>query len=183
MACEPRSRCYSEGPDMSTATIDYVAKRAELLAQLVLTSRKGVRLVPFTEASNAGVGLVAQLPGRADLGPDKMIQPYLHVQVKGTADLLEDEHSAAVFAKRHWKPVSLLMAPAVFLLFSMEGDRGYFSWMLEPRTERGKGTTLTWIQAPEMTKINKKAIETIFDKVEQWFVATAELLIRDESGK
>ena len=65
---------------MSTVTVDYVAKRAELLAQLVLTRRKGVQLLSFTVGSHMGIDLIAQLPLRIGErlrglppGPDKSI--------------------------------------------------------------------------------------------------------------
>ncbi len=167
---------------MSTATADYVAKRAELLAQLVLTRRKGVGLLSFTEAADTGLGLVAQLPV-PDLGHDRQIQPYLNVQVQGTEEPFEDDRSATACGKRHWKPFSLFMAPAVFLLFSMEGDQGYFSWMLEPRVDDEKGPTLTWVENPEMTKITRKSIEHVFDRTEEWFKAMADILLRDGNGR
>ncbi len=164
---------------MSTATADYVAQRAKLLAELVLTRRKGVRLLSFTEAADTGHGLIAQL-SVPDLGHDRQIQPYLNVQVQGTDEPLEGEHTATACGKRHWKPLSLFMAPAVFLLFSMEGDQGYFSWMLEPQVDPKRGPTLTWVEAPEMTKITKKAIDEMFDRVDEWFEAMSKILLRDQ---
>ena len=167
---------------MSTATVSkYTAKRAEVLAELVLTRRKGARLLSFTEASDTGIDFIAQLPAGTGVGRGRQIQPYLNVQVRGTDDPLEDEDTATRYAKRHWKPLSFSMGPAVFLLFSMEGDLGYFSWMLEPEVDSVKGPSLAWAFAPEMTKITRKSIEDVFERTEQWFKAMSEVVIHHKS--
>jgi hypothetical protein len=49
----------------------------------------------------------------------------------------------------------------------MEGDQGYFSWVMEPRVDREQGPSLTWVESPDMTKITKKSIEDVFDRAEQ----------------
>lgn len=168
---------------MSTATVtDYVAKRAELLARLVLTRRKGVEVFPLPQVSDTLTHITAHLP--TPEGSVTQLNPYLVVQVKGTSEALEDERKATAYGRRHWKPMyptGFLIAPIIFLLFSVEGDQGYFSWMLEPRIDPEKGPNLTWLESPDMTKISRKSIDNVFDKVEEWFEAMSEVLLRDSN--
>jgi hypothetical protein len=167
---------------MSTATVaDYVAKRAELLARLVLTRREGARVIAFEDPQDTG--FLVQLPHSRDRGRSKAPQPSVAVYVKGTDDRLEDERRAVANCRELWKGLSdkafdFYLAPVVFLLFSMEGDQGYFSWVMEPHVDRDRTPSLTRVEAPEMTRISRKSIEELFDRVEEWSEATAEILIR-----
>lgn len=55
--------------------------------------------------------------------------------------------------------------------------------MMEPRIDREKGPSLTWVESPEMTKITKKSIDDILDTVEEWFEAMSEHLLSDKSDR
>jgi hypothetical protein len=167
---------------MSTATADYVAQRADVLARLVLTRRKGTRVIAFKDSQDTG--FLVQLPRSVENGKNKSPQPCLAVYVQGTDDRLDDERRAAAYSRESWKELSdkafdFYLAPVVFLLFSMEGDQGYFSWVLEPHVDRANGPSLTRVESPAVVKISKKSIEDVFDRVEEWFKATAGMLIRE----
>ena len=171
---------------MSTVTVDYVAKRAELLAQLVLTRRKGVQLLSFTVGSHMGIDLIAQLPPLRPSNHDKPIQPYLCVQVRGTSEPLEDEQTATAYAKRYWEseqPSGMFLSPVVSFLFSVDGDKGYFSWAMEPRVDGEEGPSLSRVEVPEMTKITRKSIDAILDEVEKWFDAMSDRFFRDNNAR
>ena len=77
-----------------------VARRAELLAEFALTSRKGVEVIGFPDPDDSGIDLMARLPSLKPSLAGKNIQPYLCVQVKGTAQPLESEVAASAFARR-----------------------------------------------------------------------------------
>lgn len=169
---------------MSTAaTEDYVAKRAELLANLVLTREKGVEVFPFEEPKEAGMHLIALLPsiggGRADLP----ILPRVGVEVMGTDDTLETEEEATAYARKHWKDrkgKGFFLGPVVLLLFSMDGDKGYFGWLMEPQVSQGEGPTLTRVFSPTMTRISKTSTEVIFRASQAWYEAMVQLLLREK---
>jgi hypothetical protein len=117
-------------------------------------------------------------------GLEKPIQPSLAVMVKGTSVELDREEDANSYAKRNWKPLSgnpLLLSPVVFLLFSMDGDQGFYSWLMEPKLE-GKGAPgLDFVETADMTKITRKSIDHLFDKVESWYSMMAGFLLRHAS--
>jgi hypothetical protein len=165
---------------MSTATTeDYVAKRAELLATLVLTRQKDVHLARFQAPQETGMDLLVQLPSLK--GGDKGYQPYIGVEVMGTDDSLETEDEATVYANRHRedRPAGFCLSPIVLLLFSMDGDKGYFSWLMEPKVTK-EGPTLTRASSLNMTKITKISIDVIFRESADWYKATVPLLLRDK---
>ena len=171
---------------MSTAaTEDYVAKRAKLLATLVLTRQKNVRPIDFHAAIDVGVDLIVQLPsiGESKFGPP--ILPSLGVEVMGTDDSLETEAEATAYANRHRenRPAGFWMGPIVFLLFSMNGDRGYFSWILEPKVTKAEGPTLIRVSSLDMTKITKTSTEVIFRESAAWFEVMSQVLLRDKKPK
>lgn len=173
---------------MSTATVtdsvtDYNAKRAMILAQLVLTRRKGIFLFPFPAGSDRG----PIHPGGTDfIAIFQHGGAHLFARVKGTDEVLDNEKAAFAYCAKHWKSMyaeGFLFAPAIFLLFSVEGDQGYFSWVLEPQVDREKGPTLTRLESPAMRKITKKPIEDVFDQVDEWYKAMmSEHLIRGKSS-
>ncbi len=166
---------------MSTrAEAEYVGRRSELLAQLVLTRRKGVSVFSLGNG-DIGIDLVAHLPPMPVKGLEKPIQSSLAVVVKGTSAALDREEDANSYAKRTWKPLSanaLILSPVVVLLFSMEGDRGFYSWLMEPRLY-GEGVPgLDFVETPDMTKITRKTIDHVFDEVESWYTMMAGVLLR-----
>jgi len=166
---------------MSTrAEAEYVGRRAELLAQLVLTRRKGVSVFSVGNA-DIGIDLVANLPPMRVKGLEKPVQPSLAVLVKGTSVELDGEVDANTYARSTWKPLSanpLILSPVVVLLFSMERDQGFYSWLMEPRLYGEGAPGLDFVDTPDMTKITRKSIDHVFDRVESWYTMMAGILMR-----
>ena len=168
----------------TTATEDYVAKRAELLANLVLTRQKGVDVFRFQEPHESGLHLLATLPSIGGAQTGLPVLPKIGVEVLGTDEPLDSDDDATAYARRHWKDrrgKGFSLTPIVLFLFSMEGDKGYFGWIMEPRVSKGREPTLTRVLLPVMTKITKTSAEVIFRESEAWYKAMVQLLLRDET--
>ena len=170
---------------MNTTSIkEYVAKRAELLANLVLTRNKDVQLLRFQAPEDVGLDLFVQLP--SDILTDGIpIQPCVGVKILGTDDSLETEADATAFVDQHWNDrlmKGLFLVPLVLFLFSMEGDKGYFGWILEPKVTR-EGPTLTPVSSLTMTKITKTSTDVIFRAATAWFDAMHSVVVRDKKSK
>jgi hypothetical protein len=121
---------------MATSVSQYVTQRAELLANLALTRRKDVQLVSFADREAAGIDLLARIEEPVLNG---QVFPSFGVKILGTSEPLEDEQSANRYLNRHGKHRprrGFLLCPLVVLLFSMEGDVGYFSWLMEPQVSK-----------------------------------------------
>ena len=167
-----------KGGLMSTSVNQYVAQRAELLAHLVLTRRKDIQLIALGERQDIGIDLLAQVSKPVMNG---QVFPSFGVEVMGTSQPLEDEISATRYANQWWKhrqTKGLLLFPIVLLLFSMENDLGYSGWLMEPHVSEESGPSLTRVSPLCMTKLNKKRVDELVQRVEKWFEATAEILIK-----
>jgi hypothetical protein len=167
---------------MSTTVVeDYVAKRAELLANLVLTRQKGVVVFRFQDPEDAGMHLLATLPSIGGVDTGLPVLPRIGVEVLGTEESLKTEADATAYVRKDRRDrQGFFLGPIVLLLFSMEGDAGYFGWIMEPRVSKSEGPTLTRVVAPAMTKITKTSTEVIFRESETWYAATVQLLLRDK---
>ena len=68
-------------------------------------------------------------------------------------------------------------------LFSVEGDKGYFGWVLEPTAEKVTAPALTPNTALDMVKLTKTSTDTIFRKATAWSEAMHPLLLRNKKSK
>lgn len=164
---------------MSVSTDKYVNNRAELLANLFLTRRRGVRVLSLADTQDSGLDLLVRLPASLPEEDAEQFEPSFGVQIKGTNESLEDEALATKYANEQWRrrdPKPLFLAPVLILLFSMEGDHGFYSWLMQPKVGK-EGPILARVSPLQMKKLTKKAVENLFDEVEEWFVAMTEMLL------
>ena len=143
---------------MTTAIERYEAERAEVLARLVLTPRKGVSFRTLGDR-DSGLDFIVSMKEAKD-----EIVAAFGGMIVSTADPLPDEE-AANHHMMGWKAPKHLRThfPLLLLLFSTADDQGYFCWILKPHD--GK---LEWTSALEMNKITKKSLDSIFETAESW---------------
>ena len=111
---------------------EYVEQRAELLAQLVLTRRKDVEVISVGQAFDTGIDLFVRLHHPVMHG---QVLPMFGVQVKGTSTPIPDEQTANAYVNaghKHRQTKGLFLFPLVLFLFSVDGDVGYYSWLMKP---------------------------------------------------
>jgi hypothetical protein len=167
---------------MDQSVKDYGVQRAELLANLVLTRRKDVRVYPVGEKYDIGIDLFVRV-----MIPvmDRQVLPTFGVQVKGTPHPLIDVQAAT----RHAKGITqtplkgLFLFPIVVFLFSMEGDKGYYSWLMEPSVSSEGSPTLERASTLDMTKIQKGSVDDIVQRVVEWFEAMGSFLLKNSQSK
>jgi hypothetical protein len=169
---------------MSTATTeDYVAKRAELLANLVLTRRKDIQVLPLDEKSDAGVDFLVRITKPTTNSP---VNPYFGVIVKGTDVALEDEREAGRFANQVVRVVNaqaFLLAPLVVMVFSMEGDRGFWGWVMEPAVSGSNSPALNRPDRTKVTEVSPESLADLFSAVVAWFDAVGAVLSHHREAK
>ena len=95
----------------------YTDQRAELLAHLVLISRKDIQLLDLGEKTNVGIDLIAHIMTPIQ-GTD--VNPYFGVHVMGTSNPLADQRAANRFTHSHRDQLAsvFMLMPIVFMLFS-----------------------------------------------------------------
>jgi hypothetical protein len=136
----------------------YEAERAEALARLILTRRRGVSFYTLGDRDSRLDFIVSMKEAK-----DELIAAFGGIMVS-TPDLLPDEEDAQRYTKG-WKEPKHLRTyfPLLLFLFSTADDQGYFSWILRPHEGR-----LEWVSSLEMSKITKKSLDSIFETAENW---------------
>jgi hypothetical protein len=167
---------------MDQSVKDYGIQRAELLANLVLTRRKDVSVFPVGEKYDVGIDLFVRV-----MIPvmNRQVLPTFGVQVKGTSHPLNDEQAATRYAKGlKLTPLKgLFLFPIVVFLFSMEGDKGYYSWLMEPFVSSEGSPSLERASTLDMTKIQKGSVDDIVQRVVEWFEVMGSLLLKNSKSK
>jgi hypothetical protein len=162
----------------------YTDQRAILLANLVLTRRPDVRILPFQEGEDSGIDLIAQVVSEGN--PDGLI-PSFAVEVKGTSRTLPDEASAVKYGNQHAKQRAarrgFIFLPTLVFLFSMDGDLGYYSWIMEPAVNAKGGPSLTRVSPLCFQRIGKETLDTIIARVQDWIQAMAKALLKNSPGE
>lgn len=169
---------------MADSLTKYTDERAELLAKLILTRRKDLQLVSFEDRQDLGIDMIIRMSNPQ--GAEELVAPYFAAQIMGVSDPLENEEAATKYASRNWKrrpAKSLWLCPILVMLFTVEGDVGYYSWLMEPDVGKEDEPSLTRVSSPSMRKLNNKAVDEIIERVREWFEAMSDLLVRHASGK
>jgi hypothetical protein len=157
---------------------DYVGRRAELLARLVLTRRKGVTVIDTDATGDLGLDMIVQI---AEPVAKSGVAPVFGVRVKGTLADLPDDASADKYVASHWRewrPPQAFLFPVVFLLFSMDGDKGYFGWVMRPDITDDT-PTLTRANVPAMASIKHSALDVVLGRVYKWYGAMSKTVLAE----
>jgi hypothetical protein len=162
---------------MTTSVDKYVGERAELLAKLVLTRDKNLEAVPLSERADFGLDMIVRIHPPIAHGD---VLPHFGVNILGTSIHLNDEDMATKVANLQWQDrpgKSVYLFPTIVMLFSVDGDSGYYSWLLEPHVGKDRMPTLTKVSPLGMTKISKKTVDDIVEEVKDWFKAMIAMFI------
>jgi hypothetical protein len=165
--------------ETSPTVDDYVGQRAELLARLVLTRKKGVKVIDTGAKEDLGLDMIVQI---AEPVTKSGVAPVFGVQVKGTLSDLPDNAFADKYVASHWREWRTQQAflfPAVFLLFSMEDDKGYFGWVMRPDVTEDGNPTLTKATIPAMASIKHGALDVVLGRVYKWYGAMSKRVLAE----
>ena len=80
-----------------------------------------------------------------------------------------------------WPPPRFFLFPIVFLLFSMDNDRGYFGWVMRPDAD--DNPTLTKAAVPAMASIRNDALSTVLGRVYKWYGAMSKIVVAQANDK
>lgn len=169
---------------MPAETVEqYTEQRAHLLARLVLTRRKDLRVYSLNEAEDVGIDMIVHIAKEI---PGLPANPYFGVQIKGTSSSLENEAAASRIGQQAARAVqarAFILAPIVLLVFSMEEDRGYWGWVMEPSVDGPQSPSLTRTDRMEMQRITKQSTESLVECVTAWFEAMGRVFLRGKEEK
>ncbi len=146
--------------------------RARLLAKVLLTRQPSV----ITEIQEIdGLDFLVQPVPEGDA--EATVIPAFGVFVKGTARRLADATAANNHLAAHWNraKANRFVMPVIGLLYSMEGDVGYWSWLSEPVASKGSGLPrLRLIDHPDFKRIETRTAENLRSGIADWYGHLAE---------
>src|SRR5712692_9048160 len=159
---------------------DMIGKRSELLARVVLTRRLNIDVHPFSDSPDAGIDLICTI--RPD--PDDKVQGFFPfaVIVWGTAKELTTEDEATKYArsrKKMHKHKAEFFMPVIVLLFSMQKDEGYFSWLVKPSKESNK---LLHLRELDFTLFDSRQLDRMVNSIKKWYQRMTTTIVVDAIG-
>jgi hypothetical protein len=148
--------------------VDIIANRSRLLAKVVLTRRLNVDVHPFSDANDNGIDLICTI--RPD--PEDMVQGFLPFAtvVWGTAKELMTTDEATSYARFRRKSHDLddgeFFMPVIVLLFSMQKDEAYFSWLVKPYKDSNK---LMRVKDLSFTHFDRRELDKMVSNIKKWY--------------
>jgi hypothetical protein len=140
-----------------------VAQRSELLARVFLTRRLNINVHPFGDNNDEGLNFICTIR-------DDRVKGFLPfgVLVWGTAKELSTETEATAYGRQKKKVLrqSTFFFPVVVLLFSMQDDQGYFSWLVEPCQE---GNKLFHVPELKFKTFDTKHLDRMIKRIASWY--------------
>jgi hypothetical protein len=150
-----------------------VEQRSELLAKVSLTRRLNINVHPFDDTSEEGLNYICTI--RSD-----RVEGFLPfgVRVWGTARELSTEADANAFGRQKWKVIkhTTFFIPVVVLLFSMQNDLGYFSWLVAPCK---KGNKLLFATELKFKVFDAKQLNRMIERITEWYKRMAGDIVAD----
>jgi hypothetical protein len=163
-----------------TAAAQMIERRSELLARVALTRRLNIDVHPFSDATDAEIDLICTMrPEPDDEGPS--FCPF-GVVVWGTAKELPTADKATRYGRTRGKtrsPKTQYLMPVIVLLFSMQKDEAYFSWLVKPDNDSYK----LWDMAElDFALFDNRQFDKTVNAIKKWYRRLTAALIADPSG-
>ena len=152
----------------------FIKERSEAIACLMLTKRKGIRVRNERERE-AGVDLLVEIGEE-----DSLSTIHFLVLVRGTVS----------FEEKLWKPSvkplfatnpKVLSLPTCVFVINVRENRALYSWLAEPSVEDHLAR-LRFASKGTFEELEQEIVETILDRVEQWYDALNQQLTSRTSG-
>ena len=151
-----------------------ISVRTGLLAKVFLTQKPAV----VTDIHDVpGLDFFVQLSPEDNEKPSPI--PAFGVFAKGTIKPLADKMAANHHLATYWEKakVNRFAMPFLGLLFSMNGDVGYWSWLYEPMIhEHSRFPGLQVIEHPNFQKIEATTAKETMTKIVEWYSVLGEIV-------
>jgi hypothetical protein len=148
----------------------FIDERVRALATMYLTRRKDLSLNFDEKVKDAGIDLLVDvLPAKANGHGDG--RRMFGVQLKGANSSIDIAQAhrwfnSALKGKNH---APKLPFPLCLILFTMEDNQGYFSWLIEPAIQKGLAKLRTVNDKPSVKILDKVALDGIVESVNGWY--------------
>ncbi|MEW6491928.1 MAG: DUF4365 domain-containing protein [Cyanobacteriota bacterium] len=151
---------------MATKEAWYIGQRSEALAVMYLTRRDD--LIVSRQKEEHGLDLLVTL-----IKDGGYRGRLFGVQVKATAStpkLIQRDDSVEI--KLDLEPLQSLAElpfPVCLFFFTLENDKGYYKWILEPILEGQNNSKLFFNKSNSFKKLTDEEISNIISSVNSWY--------------
>jgi len=154
----------------------FIEKRTKALATVALTRRRDLELIWLNE-DEAGLDLLVKVARDDVPGQHHFIKSF-GVILKGTANspTRAAEATDQLNELMPYQERKRFSMPVIVLFFSMEQDRGYYSWYCEPRVE-ADGPKLSFPDRLECHVMDDRRLEKVVDAVDRWYLSLYKVLM------
>lgn len=144
----------------------FVAERARALAMIHLTRRDDL----VVQKAGEGLGLEFIVRITKEAGEPSLRQ--FGVFLRGSKSSATEAHLDKVLRPvlRSFVGIGQFPYPVCLFHFTMDDDKGYYTWVAEPAVAHG-GPRLLMHQAPHCRTLDRAALDEIVEKVDRWYDA------------
>ena len=135
---------------------EFISERAENLAIVHLTRRSDLSIQRMR--SDQGLDFFVEI-----LEQQKPTGQVFGVELKARETLSQTELPALLLNNKNLKYAQTLPFPVCVFLFEMEGDRGFYTWLKSPLSEKEAWGPETW------KSLNSEALDEIITLVIDWY--------------
>jgi hypothetical protein len=146
---------------MATDSEWFVTERVTALATVLLTRRKDIAVHQMNRDS--GYDLLVELK-------DQPWERRFAVVLRGAKAAVDEAHANKVlrpFVKGFLRRGQRVL-PVCLFFFTMEDDKGYYTWLIEP-VQKDNRFTLQRKEEPDAKLLNSASLDQILERVNKWY--------------
>ncbi|CAN5704783.1 hypothetical protein BH23PLA1_BH23PLA1_44770 [soil metagenome] len=146
----------------------FISERIRALAIMHLTRRADLIVREEAREPDKILDLVVDI-----IDPAKPGRRRFGVYLQGTKSPVTIEHANTVLrpSMARFRAYGEVPYPFCLFYFTMEDNKGYFTWTAEPMIDDEGRPRLRYHEAPHCTEIDREVLDQIVDKVNAWYDA------------
>jgi hypothetical protein len=154
---------------MQTEQPWYISFRAEALAIVCLTDRDDLLVSQQQKDKDTGLDLLVKITKDGNY-----TGRIFGVEVKATvssSELIEHDDMFKLKNQEYNKLKNFrdLPFPVCLFFFTLDNDKGYYRWILEPIIKEGNNVALKFNENQELKNLNDQEIDNIIAMVNNWY--------------
>jgi hypothetical protein len=157
---------------MSNEQAWYIGERAEALARVQLTRRKDLRV--YQELNHTGVDFLVEISKDA-----RNTRRVFGIQIKGQVEAINEttqQKTEISDTYTNQMNTDVFPFPICVFFFTMEDDRGYYTWLTEPIITQDGQPKLRVNAGEQAYPLMSLELSAIIEQVNTWYDALSKAL-------
>jgi hypothetical protein len=147
----------------------FLDERARALAVMHLTRRDDLKVAGPGTASDLGLAFLVRIVKEASRPSLRQFGVALDASISAATEAEVNERLRPVVAR--YRHLGDCPYPICLFHFTMADNAGYYTWIAEPIVAPPGKPQLHTRQQPDCKKLDRKALDTIVDRVDAWYDA------------